>query len=361
MLDVVAKLLTVEADLVVTVTAPLDRHRPNNERDRIKARNLMAQAKARVQQHESNSGGAAVASVLRSLDDAAARVDLGAGALGYVVVATADGFETHMLPFPVVEAVTVGTAPATRSLIQGLQRSPRYRLVVVSDKATRLFEGMRDDLWEQKSHGFPFSADVVPRDLRSIAGRFARQPAGDDKEQWRNFYRDVDDGLTTAIGDDPLPIVLAGVAVSTAMFEDVSANKKSVIGKIDGAQEGATVHTLGSQAWPLIRQNLEARRSTVIAELSDAKHANKAVTGIDDVWRLVSEGRGRLLVVEEDYRAEPMVEIDHQLVTSAADRPGVMEDPVDELIEHHVRSGGAVEFVAHDSLAHLGQIGLILP
>ena len=195
MLDLVTRLLETEADLVVTVTASLDRQRPNNDEDRIRLRNLVAEAKTRV---EKSSSGDAATSLLRHLDEAAAQVDLGVGALGYIVVATAEESETHLLPFPVAEAVTLATTPATRSLIQGIRRSPRYRLLVVSDKATRLFVGLRDDLREVTDHGFPFAADVVPRDLRAIAGRFARQPGGDDKEQWRNFYRSVDDALTAA-------------------------------------------------------------------------------------------------------------------------------------------------------------------
>ncbi len=357
MLDLVTKLLATEADLVVTVTAPLDRQRPNNEKDRIKVRNALAQAKARV---EENSSGDTDKALLRNLDDAFREIDLGAGALGYIVVATAEGAETHMLSFPVAEAITLANTPATRSLIQGLRRSPRYRILVVSDKATRLFEAVRGDVWEVNDHGFPFAADVIPRDLRATAGRFARQPAGDDKEQWRSFYRDVDEALTVAISDDPLPVVLAGVDVTTAMFNSVSANTSSVIGRISGGQEDATTHTLGAKAWPLLRDHLKARRREVISELADAHHAHKAVIGIEDAWRLAREGRGQMLVVEEDYRAEPALEIDHRLVATETAEPGVMEDPVDELIEHVVRSGGTVEFVATDALAHLGRVGLIL-
>jgi len=86
--------------------------------------------------------------------------------------------------------------------------------------------------------------------------------------------------------------------------------------------------------------------------------AGKAVTGIDEVWQLAREGRGRLLIVEEDYEAEPSTEIDGRLVpeTSGA----VMSDPVDEVIEHVVRAGGAVEFVGSGALDEFGHIGLVL-
>jgi hypothetical protein len=98
-----------------------------------------------------------------------------------------------------------------------------------------------------------------------------------------------------------------------------------------------------------------------VAELGDALHTGKAVTGIDEVWQLGREGRGRLVVVEEDYRAEPAREVDGRLVPAngSADAD-VMSDPVDEIVEHVVRSGGAAEFVAPGALTDLGRIGLLL-
>ena len=135
------------------------------------------------------------------------------------------------------------------------------------------------------THGFPLSADIVRRDRRAIAGRFARSPGRDDKEQWRNFYRTVDQALTDAGGDDPLPIVLAGVNSSTSLFLEVSRNAHLVIDRLDGAYDQASTHQLGRAAWPILREHLKARRREVVADLSDALHVGGAVVGIDDVWQ----------------------------------------------------------------------------
>jgi hypothetical protein len=45
LLDVVDRLLGIEAELVVTITAPLDRHRPGNDEDRIRIRQLVADSR----------------------------------------------------------------------------------------------------------------------------------------------------------------------------------------------------------------------------------------------------------------------------------------------------------------------------
>jgi len=357
MRDVVGRLLQVESDLVVTITAPLDRRRPSNDEDRIRIRNLLADARIQVL---ATARPDTAASVLDQLDAAAADVELGTGAQGVVIVVAAELAETHLVPFPVAEAVTVGTTPATRFLVQGLRRSPRYRLLVVSDRATRLFEAVRDDVVEVVTHGFPLSANIVRRDRRAIAGRFARSPGRDDTERWRNFYRTVDHALTDASVGDPLPIVLAGVNSSTSLFLEISRNGHLVIGRLDGAHDRASTHQLGLAAWPILREHLKARRREVVTDLGDALHAGDAVVGLDDVWQYARQGRGRLVVVEEDYRAEPAREVDGRLVPADAEALGVMVDPVDELIEHVVRSGGSAEFVAPNALVGLGHIGLLL-
>ncbi len=98
----------------------------------------------------------------------------------------------------------------------------------------------------------------------------------------------------------------------------------------------------------------------VVAALREALDAGEAVAAIDEVWQLGRAGRGRLVVVQEDDRAQPAREADGRLVpatwTAGWD---VMGDPVDEIIEYVVRSGGSAEFVAPGALAEIGRIGLL--
>ncbi len=114
-------LLALDTAPTLTITASLDRRRPVSHDDRIRFRNLVAEGRDRLAELPDR---AIAERIRRHLDDAVAEADLGGGAHGIVVVATAEHAEVRPLPFPVRDAVSMAETPATRYLVQGLRRSP---------------------------------------------------------------------------------------------------------------------------------------------------------------------------------------------------------------------------------------------
>src|SRR3546814_15987488 len=69
----VRRMLTIEGEPVVTITAPLDRRRPGNDADRIRLRNLLTDARNRVLDANAGAGGG---QLLEGLEGALAEVAL---------------------------------------------------------------------------------------------------------------------------------------------------------------------------------------------------------------------------------------------------------------------------------------------
>ena len=86
------------------------------------------------------------------------------------------------------------------------------------------------------------------------------------------------------------------------------------------------------------------------------------MSGIDEVWQTTEQGKGDTLIVEEDYHTTARIDPDtkHLVLTNETDKPGVMEDAVDEVIENVIAKGGKVVFVNNSSLEKYNRIAMIL-
>ena len=108
------------------------------------------------------------------------------------------------------------------------------------------------------------------------------------------------------------------------------------------------------------------RGAAAVADLLEAFGAERAALGIADVYALAIAGRGRKLVVDEDYRFPARIVEGRPIpADDAATPPDGVEgidviDAVDLVAEAVLTTGGEVIFVASGSLAPHGGIGLLL-
>lgn len=161
-------------------------------------------------------------------------------------------------PFPVDDEVVVDGALPARATQPALGW-PEYRVLVLSEREARLFEGAADRLVERKSDGFPVRAQPLPCPRQRGRGRQAKL-ASHRAEALARHLRAVDRALGRAAQERPAPLVLAGVEHQAAAFRRSSTHAASVLGRMPGAHLASSPERLAALARPLVDAYADARR-----------------------------------------------------------------------------------------------------
>lgn len=299
-----------------------------------------------------------------ALRRAADEVEIARGQEGLAVY-VGDRTQIVPLPVPVRERVVVDETFATRDVVRALQRSPRYRVVVLGPRRTRLYDGVGLGLTEIEDHavaavpavhdtssGRAAARGRVSRDLR----RTPRGSSGVDA-----FVRALDGALDPHVREDPLPIVLVGSEPRLSAVAAASRHRDLLAGTARGAHDHPDRARLTRQVWPIIEDLLRRHTAEALAEL-DAVDGRHYASGIREVWLLASQGRGEMLLVEEGFeqpaRVDPVT--GNVEPTDDRDAPGVVDDLVDEVIEVVLAARGRVHVVPDGTLAEHDRIAMKL-
>ena len=147
-------------------------------------------------------------------------------AQGLAILVTPDDGQLLHLPFAVVEQVVVDRTFATRQLLDGIARNPRYRVLVLDGHHARMFQGEGQRLVEVRAHGFPVHVEP-PHEQDTPQKDFPIHEEA-EREEHRIVYRAVDDALDAACRVDPLPVVVTGAERELVLFEEITAHGEPV-------------------------------------------------------------------------------------------------------------------------------------
>lgn len=354
----IQQLQQIEGYPCVTITLPTNRASPENRQDPIRVKNLAAQATNRLLKEFSKRE---IEPIMLRLDKMIAEIDFHHTLDGMTLFANRDFARAAYLPFTLEERVVVDKNFYTRDLVFALNRTPRYWTLVLSEKPTRLYEGTRDDLVEIQEGGFPLNHEG-PGGEQSLPGGFGIKVSAYRDEYHRKFFREIDALLTPFLANDPLPLAVIGVDRYLAFFDEVTAHKAAVLATLAGSHDQTSPHELGKLIWPLVKAGLAEQRQNVLEQLEAAVGAKKSASGVGDVWRMANEGRGSLLLLEEDFHYPARLDETGTHLVSAEDatEPGVMDDAVDKIIDVVLTKQGRVVFMDKGQLGEHQRIALIL-
>jgi hypothetical protein len=339
----------------LSILLPTHRTSPDNKRDPILLKNLVTEATDRLVEL---LGKRDAAPMIRKLEAQMAAIDLRHTLDGMAIFISAEHAGVYLLPVPLTPRVVIDDTFATRDLVFAMNRSPRYWVLALSEQPTRLFEGVRDTLVEVRGDGFPM--------VHTGPGGSQALPEMTDKskieaEYHRQFFRRVDQGLATFTKADPLPICVVGVERWLAYHQSIT-DHKDIVATVTGNHDQTPPHELGKLVWPVVADALSVKRRRALDALDAAIGAQRFASGLGEAWRRAQEGRGELLLVEQDYhQAARLNEATNQLHLVAADDAGAsMADAVDDLIELVLAKQGDVVFVDDGALEGHGRVALTL-
>lgn len=342
----------------LTITLPTHRTSPDNRQDPIRVKNLVGEASERLLQE---FGKREIEPLLGRLDKLADAIDYRYALDGLAMFANQDFAQKYYLPFTLPERVVVGENFLTRDLVFALNRTPRYWVLVLSEQPARLYEGVRDTLIEVEGEGFPMTHEG-PGGETALPGGFGVNVSAIRDERHRQFFRAVDSALGAYMADDPLPLAVVGVDRYQAFFDELSAHKDAVVARLNGSHDKTSPPELAKLVWPLVEAGLAEQRQGYLATLDQAVGEQRVVSTVGEVWRLANEGRGRLLLVEEDFHFAGQLDETgvHLLPADDPTAPDTLEDAVNDIIETVLSKGGKVVFVPDGQLEAFQRIALTL-
>ena len=323
----------------ISLLAPTHRTAPANKRDRIVVKNLVAEGLKRLHGEFKKRE---VASLVQNLNKLVDKIDWEHTLEGLALFAGKDVATAIHLPFRVKARVVIDGTFATRDLVFTLNRAPRYRVLVLTEKPTRLFEATTNVLTEVTDKPFPM-VHKGPGGASKLPGGQGINRSAVRDESHRQFFRKVDDALAAIQKEDPLPVIVVGVDRYLAFYQEVTKNPDAIVGLVAGSHDDPSPSALGKIVWPVFKSGATLLRTRALVRLNEAVSLNRHASGIDQVWRAAHDNRCQTLLVETgfEYPADLAPDGDRLLPYSGRGA-AAMDDAVDELIEKVIALGGQV-------------------
>ncbi|MFF0741319.1 chemotaxis protein [Streptomyces sp. NPDC004111] len=364
--DLLAELRRPRPYPAVSLTLPTHRHRPENQQDHIRLRNLLAETEKRLLDDPKVSRDQAHA-VVQQLNDAVDELDPEHFLEGLVLYASADEARTYLVSATVPERIVVAETYLTRNLVSASARQIPYLALVLSIGEVRLWHGVGYELHEldHEESGFPVISSGADRD-----GPPNREGGHGENQDFRNMLTEADRKLTPLLQEAVLPVVVVGLRQHIATYRELSRHGAVLAADLE---VGGLLHTTAPE---LVEQLAPARARLAAIDTEEATKALDAArsgkryaAGVQDCWQAAREGRVGHLVVEESLRVTARPETVEGAVRAAlvlappgTEDPGAgfEDDIVDSLVELVLAADGDVTFVPDDSLSEADGVAAAL-
>jgi hypothetical protein len=339
----------------ISILAPTHLMAPANKQDRIKVKNLVAKAIERLHKKYKKRE---VAEIVKGLQQLVKEVDWAHTLHGLALFASAKKSTAVSLPFRPKPRVIIHETFATRDLVYALNRTPPYRVLVLSHES-RLYDAWLATLEEHAGKPFPL-VHKGPGGAAKLPGGPGINVSGKRDDAQRAYFRTVDQAVAAVQKADPKPLIIVGVERNLAFFQEVTGQAESIVGMLAGNHDKTSPTALGKLVSAVFETAATRQRTEALVKLDAAVSAHTHASGVEQVWREAAHAMVGTLLVEKDFKFPANVDAEGAVLSGAKAGKAALDDAVDELIERVMETGGQVYFYAPGDLDTHQKIAAIL-
>lgn len=287
---------------------------------------------------------------------------------GIAVFATPDMFRVYTLQRSVKEKAIVADSFHTKPLMRVLQSADRFNVLGISRHEAVLYEGNRYTLDQ-----VALEADF-PKELKDVivgaeddperakrrhgpdkAGHLTRHGMNLRRELTENetkqFFRAVDEAVTKRYSQPSgMPLVLAALSEHHHMFREISDNPALMAQAIDVDPNAMTAEDLRARSWDIVLPTYLARLDGLVEQFGTARAKDRGSADLHEIGKAAAAGRIATLLIDADRVVPGQFDPDTGRITfGRLEDPGV-DDMLDDLGEHVIRTKGEVVVVPADKM-----------
>ncbi|MCK7557147.1 hypothetical protein MKQ70_19910 [Chitinophaga sedimenti] len=216
--------------------------------------------------------------------------------------------QTAWFHFPVTSSVTASNYFRLRELRYQQYLSSPYYVLQVSGNEAALYNGEAGKLVIANEDKYPmhFHDDYEyspPAHLSAHAGyagvkSFEKDPAALHNTRLQQFFRQVDRDLQLSAHT---PLIVAGSLKSVSLFNQVTAHRSAIAGKVFECFDRSPLQDLEVASWNALQRYREEKEQHAILDLVQYKWRGLATEGLQNVWEAAKAKRIAHLVIEKDY------------------------------------------------------------
>lgn len=347
------KLKDVKSKCCVTITLETHRTKPDNQQDETNLKNLVKEVEERLSKEFEKRF---VWSIMEKLNGVVNEIDHNYNQEGLVIFVNEDIAEFTRLPIKVSNRTVIDDTFATRDLVRALHLESGYYVLVLSRNEARMIEAHNDKVVNELGAPFPILNDSLYSTNQAEIANAQRQT-----NLVQEFFNRIDKIVNEVYHSNPLPILITSESSAYSEYMQIADNDSIIIGHLNKNRVHEKAHHIVTEAWGVIKDVLKQRNAKRNEELNKAVGTGKFLSDFNDIWRAILEGKGQTLYVEKNFY-QPAIINDNNLElvdSSKAKEPGVVDDIIDEMIEHNLRHGGDNVFLGKEDLKDFQGLGLI--